>query len=104
MLDVTVGYGYRPWMAAFWFGLLVTVGTLTFSQIPPHSIKQPGEQPSFNALAYTLDLLLPLSAFGQRDAFDPTGWTQWLAYGIIAAGWILATALIAGVTRVLRPN
>lgn len=104
MLDVTVGYGYRPWMAAFWLALLVTAGTFTFSQIPPHSIKQPGEQPSFNALAYTLDLLLPLSAFGQRDAFDPAGWTQWLAYGIIAAGWILATALIAGVTRVLRPN
>ncbi|MEO5873688.1 MAG: hypothetical protein ABIS86_16200 [Streptosporangiaceae bacterium] len=104
MLDVTVGYGYRPWRSAFWFALLVTVGTFTFSQVRPHSIKQPGEQPSFNALAYTLDLLLPLSAFGQRDAFDPAGWTQWLAYGIIAAGWILATALIAGVTRVLRPN
>jgi hypothetical protein len=104
LLDWTVGYGYRPWRAALWFALLLTVGTIVFSLVHPHSIKQPGEKPHYNALAYTLDLLVPVSMFGQRDAWDPTGWTQWLAYTLIVTGWILATALIAGVTRVLRPN
>jgi hypothetical protein len=42
--------------------------------------------------------------FGQRDAWNATGWTQWLGYALIVTGWGLATALIAGVTRVLRPN
>ncbi|HEY7483575.1 MAG TPA: hypothetical protein VH912_03860 [Streptosporangiaceae bacterium] len=104
LLDITVGYGYRPTRAAMWFALLLAVGTIVFAVDHPHAIKPPDEQPQFNPFAYTLDLLVPISAFGQRDAWDPVGWTQWLAYVIIAAGWLLATALIAGVTRVLRPN
>jgi len=46
--------------------------------------------------------LIPINAFGQRGAFNPLGWTQWLSYALIAAGWLLTTALFAGVTRVLR--
>jgi hypothetical protein len=104
VLDSTVGYGYRPWRAALWFALLLAVGTTVFALDQPHSVKPPEEQPHFNAFAYTLDLLVPISAFGQREAWDPADWTQWFAYAIIATGWLLATALIAGVTRVLRPN
>ncbi|SDI57814.1 hypothetical protein SAMN05421505_1751, partial [Sinosporangium album] len=52
---------------------------------------------------YTLDLLVPVSVFEQRAAWDPAGWTRWLAWTLIASGWILATALIAGTARVLRP-
>jgi hypothetical protein len=104
LLDLTVGYGYRPSQAALWFALLLAIGTAVFSAEHPHSIKPPDERPHFNAFAYTLDLLVPISAFGQRDAWDPAGWTQWLAYGLIGTGWLLASALIAGVTRVLRPG
>jgi len=104
LLDGTVGYGYRPWRAAVWFGLLLAIGTTVFSLDHPHAIKAPEELPRFNAFGYTLDLLLPISAFGQREAWEAVGWTQWLAYILIAAGWVLATALVAGVTRVLRPN
>jgi hypothetical protein len=104
LLDVTVGYGYRPWRAALWFALLLTLGTTVFALDQPHSIRPPDERPHFNAFTYTLDLLIPISAFGQREAWDPADGTQWLAYTIIAAGWLLATALITGVTRVLRPN
>ena len=43
-----------------------------------------------------------VSAFGLRDAFAPVGSTRWLAYGLTAAGWLLATALVAGITRALR--
>ncbi|HEX6472995.1 MAG TPA: hypothetical protein VF069_28150 [Streptosporangiaceae bacterium] len=102
LLDVTVAYGYRPTRAALWFALLLAVGTVVFAADRPHPIKPPDERPHFNAFAYTLDLLVPISAFGQRDAWDPAGWTRWLAYAVIAAGWLLATALIAGVARVLR--
>lgn len=104
LLDLTVGYGYRPSQAALWFALLLAIGTAVFTAEHPHSIKPPDERPHFHAFAYTLDLLVPISAFGQRDAWDPAGWTRWLAYGLIGAGWLLASALIAGVTRVLRPN
>ncbi|MET9249281.1 hypothetical protein [Nonomuraea sp. NPDC003709] len=103
LLDVAVGYGYRPWLAGMWFALLLAIGTVVFAISPPRALK-PSESPDFNAFAYTFDLLLPIPAFGQRELFDPGGWTQWLAYGLIVSGWILATALIAGATRILRPQ
>ncbi|WP_232835277.1 hypothetical protein [Actinocorallia populi] len=104
LLDYTVGYGYRPWQAFGWLAAIVAFGTAVFGRVPPRPLKEPAELPDFNAFAYVIDLMVPIGAFGQRAAWDAVGWTQWLAYGIIAAGWILATALIAGVTRVLRPN
>ncbi len=103
LLDITVGYGYRPWLAALWFGLLLVVGTVVYGLVPPRALK-PAESPAFESFAYTFDLLLPFPTFGQRELFDPAGWTQGLAYALIASGWILATALIAGATRVLRPS
>lgn len=104
LLDWTVGYGYRPWLAFGWFAFLVTLGTVVFSVDRPHPIRPPEERPDYHALVYTLDLLIPIDTFGQQQAFDPTGWSRWVAYALIATGWILATALIAGVTRVLRPS
>jgi hypothetical protein len=102
LLDWTVGYGYRPWISGLWLVLLVALGTVVFSVHHPHTIRQPGERPHFHAFVYTLDLMLPLETFGQRSAWDPAGWTDWLAWGLTGAGWFLATALIAGVARVLR--
>ncbi|GLY90948.1 hypothetical protein [Actinoallomurus iriomotensis] len=102
LLDWTVGYGYRPWISGLWLVLLVAVGTIVFSVYHPHTIRQPDERPHFHAFVYTLDLMLPLETFGQRSAWDPVGWTDWLAWGLTGTGWILATALIAGVARVLR--
>ncbi|NUW33828.1 hypothetical protein HTZ77_20670 [Nonomuraea sp. SMC257] len=103
LLDVTVGYGHRPWLAGVWFAVLLLAGTVAFGLNPPRPLK-PDEAPVFDSFAYSFDLLLPLPTFGQREMFDPAGWTQGLAYGLIVAGWILATALIAGATRVLRPQ
>jgi hypothetical protein len=102
LLDWTVGYGYRPWISGLWLVLLVALGTVVFSLHHPLTIRQPDERPHFHAFVYTLDLMLPLETFGQRSAWDPTGWTAWLAWGLTATGWFLATALIAGVARVLR--
>ncbi|WP_066944743.1 hypothetical protein [Microtetraspora fusca] len=102
-LDVIVRYGYRPWLAGVWAGLLLALGTAVFSTHHPSQIGL-DEKRSFNPLLYTLDLLVPVSLFDQRGAWEPVGWTQWLAGGLITAGWVLATALIAGATRVLRPS
>lgn len=104
LLDWTVGYGYRPWRAAWWFALALAVGTIVFTLVPPHQPRNPQDQPPFHAFSYALDLLMPIPLFGQRDHWVPVGWTLWLSYTLIASGWILATALIAGATRVLRPD
>ena len=101
LLDGLVGYGYRSWLAAVWLGLLVVTGTAVFAGRPPTAL-DPGHQPHFDAFVYTVDLLIPIDAFGLRGAYDPAGGTRWLAYALIASGWILATALVAGVSRSVR--
>ncbi|NJP96446.1 hypothetical protein HCN51_44650 [Nonomuraea sp. FMUSA5-5] len=98
--DVTVGFGYKPWRAATWLVVLLAIGGVIYSVSPPPPLK-PGESPHFNAVIYALDLLLPIGDLGQQSAFNPGGATQWLTYGLIAAGWVLATTVVAGAARVL---
>ena len=83
-----------------WLLALLLVGTVVYGLHHPRPV-EPGKAPDFNALIYTLDLLLPIIDFGQEKAFNPHGAYQWLAYLLIAAGWILATTVAAGITRAL---
>ncbi|MCO6011262.1 hypothetical protein NE236_40565 [Actinoallomurus purpureus] len=100
--DATVGYGYRPWRAAGWLALMLIVGTVAFHTRHPLAA-EPGKAPPFNAFIYTLDLLLPIIDLGQRKAYlPPAGWLQWLMYGFVVLGWVLATTIAAGITRALR--
>ncbi|WP_030751656.1 hypothetical protein [Streptomyces sp. NRRL S-31] len=101
--DVTVGYGFRPLRAAGWLLSLLAVGSAAFALHHPQPLKA-GEAPPFHPVFYTLDLLLPVISFGQDSAFAPHGGYQVLAYVLVLTGWILATTVIAGVTRtVSRP-
>jgi len=97
--DVLVGYGYRPGRAAAWLVALLLLGTATFTVEPPAAARQ---APPFNALVYTWDLLLPIGDYGQQQAYAPTGAGQWIAAFLISAGWLLATACLAGITRTLN--
>ncbi|GIJ47691.1 oxidoreductase [Virgisporangium aliadipatigenens] len=99
--DWAVGYGYLPARAAGWLAALVVLGTAVFRTVPPAAV-EPGKAPPFHAVMYALDLLLPLIDFGQERAFVPRDGTEWLAYALTAAGWILATTIAAGATRALR--
>jgi len=101
LLDATVGYGYRPWLAGLWLAALVVLGTVFFDAHTPKAT-EPGQVPPFNAFVYTLDLLIPIGGLGQRTSwYWPGGAAAWLAYALVAAGWILTTAVLAGVTRTL---
>ncbi|MGI5448808.1 membrane-associated oxidoreductase [Streptomyces sp. CA-243310] len=99
--DVTVGYGYRPMRAAGWLTALLLTGWIAYGLEPPPALKA-DEVPQFNAVFYTLDLMLPIIGFGQEGAFAPRGWYQWLSYLLIVTGWVLATTTAAGVSRSLR--
>ncbi|MFI5684039.1 oxidoreductase [Streptomyces sp. NPDC051636] len=103
LLDATVGYGYRPWLAGLWLAALSLLGTEVFSTHTPIQTK-PGEGAPFNAFIYTVDLLFPIGDFGQRGAWHWTGVAQWLSYLLIAVGWLLTTTVVAGVSRTLTRN
>ncbi|MCX5267694.1 membrane-associated oxidoreductase [Streptomyces sp. NBC_00199] len=96
--DAAVGYGFRPLRAAGWLLSLLAVGSIAYAGHHPPPLKE-GEAPDFNPVFYTLDLLLPVISFGQESAYAPAGGYQWLAYVLIVTGWILATTVVAGVTR-----
>lgn len=98
--DAVAGYGYRPALAGGWLVALTLLGTLVFSLNEPQR-SEPGRGPAFNPTVYTLDLLLPIIDFGQDRAFVSGSGQQWFAYALVALGWILATTLVAGLTRVL---
>jgi hypothetical protein len=100
--DLLVGYGYRPWLAGLWILALLAAGTVFFAVTPPAATR--ADPPAFSPPAYTLDLLLPVVNLGQEAAWSPHGPGQTIAHSLIIAGWILATAVIAGITRQLvRP-
>jgi len=102
LLDVTVGYGYRSWLAGVWLLVLTLLGTASFGTHSPNPVQR-GEGAPFQPLVYTLDLLIPIGGLGQRTAWywkDDS--LQWLAYLLIAFGWVLTTAVIAGVCQRTR--
>ena len=98
--DITIGYGYQPWLAALWFAVLLAAGSAIFAvgKTPPHT----SGAPPFNPVIYTLDLLLPIISLGQKNYFNPTGLAQWLAYVLMAAGWLLASTIVTAIARVIR--
>ncbi|ROO83346.1 hypothetical protein EDD29_0848 [Actinocorallia herbida] len=98
--DATVGFGYQPLRAATWLALLVALGSIVFAVSPPQPIKA-DEHPHFNAIIYTLDLLLPIVDLGQERAFNPAGADQWFSFLLVAAGWILASTIAAAAARTI---
>jgi hypothetical protein len=94
--------------------VLVLAGSLLFllaSQHPDprHPVLRPAkpaspEQPAFNSFRYTMDLLLPVVNFKQRDAFAAESWAAWASFGFTFAGWLLAAIVVAGLSGVFKRN
>ena len=99
--EMTVGYGYRPLRAGAWLAAFLGLGTLVFGLHHPPAINGV-PHPTFNALIYSLDLLVPLVNLGLRSAYNPQGVQRWLAFLLMAVGWIFVTTIAAGIARVLR--
>ncbi|MFG2886139.1 oxidoreductase [Streptomyces sp. NPDC048297] len=99
--DWTVAYGYRPGRAAVWMAVLWAAGTLAFAHAG-HPPANPANHPAWSPALFTLDLLLPVIDLGQVGQWQLHGSWQWLAAAMILLGWILATTVAAGATRLLR--
>ncbi|MGW3988902.1 oxidoreductase [Streptomyces sp. NPDC004830] len=99
--DWTVAYGYRPGRAAVWMVVLWAAGSVAFAQAGHPPMKR-GEHPEWSPVLFTLDLLLPVVDLGQVGFWQLRGGWQWLATAMILLGWILATTVAAGATRLLR--
>ncbi|MEU5181351.1 oxidoreductase [Streptomyces longwoodensis] len=99
--DWTVAYGYRPGRAALWMAVLWAAGSLAFAQAG-HRPVDTGRHPYWDPALYALDLLLPVIDFGQSGQWQLRDGWQWLSVALVLLGWVLATAVAAGATRLLR--
>lgn len=103
LLYLTVGYGYRTWLAAVWLAALAVLGSWVFTQAETHHLMQPTPAaPTFQPLAYTLDVLLPIVDLGQDKTWTPHSWALYWSWALIAIGWILTTAVVAGLTGIFK--
>ena len=105
LLDWTVGYGYRTWLALVWLAGLLVLGTILFGDVYRGDLTpaNKGTTPtSFQPFLYTLDLLLPVVSLHVRDAWIAHGAAQGWSVVFIIMGWILATAAALSLTGLLK--
>jgi hypothetical protein len=97
-----VGYGYRPMRALLWLVALLVAGSVWF-YLQPHPVESNGDDKLvWNPVLYTIDQLVPIVDFGHKNRWRFEGASQWITAGLVASGWILATTVAAGITRMLR--
>lgn len=99
-----VGYGYRPTRALAWLLVCLFAGSVWFGLRPPLEEINSDDTLSWNPVLFTVDLLVPIVDFGNKNRWQVIGVDQWISTGLIATGWVLATTIAAGVTRMLRRN
>ncbi|WP_436492894.1 hypothetical protein [Actinokineospora sp. HUAS TT18] len=97
-----VGYGYRPMRALAWLVAILVSGSVWFAFIPVPLESNEDDHLVWNPVLYTLDLIVPIVDFGHKNKWTVGGASQWIGAAMVAAGWILATTVAAGVTRMLR--
>jgi hypothetical protein len=126
-LDITIRYGYQTWRAAALlavvfvaFLVLSIVGQHQHVIVPAGDTKElhpvptatqcTSNYPCFYPFGYTVDTVIPIINVHQADYWRPNGHAPagWIwvvgAWGATAAGWALATLLIAGYTGLVRQN
>jgi hypothetical protein len=103
LLYVTVGYGYRTWLAGIWLAGLVAAGTAVFAAAYPAHMRQSATVvPAFNPFVYTLDTVLPIIDLGEQKAWIAQGAALTVQWLLTCAGWLLTTAVVAGLTSALN--
>jgi hypothetical protein len=126
-LDKTIRYGYQTWRAAAGLAavfviflllslvgqhqhVIVPIGDTTGLHPAPTATLCTSDYPCFYPFGYTVDTVIPIINVHQADYWGPDGHAPsgWLwvvgAWGATAAGWALATLLIAGYTGLVRQN
>jgi hypothetical protein len=122
-LGLTVAYGYQPWRAFVPLVVLFLLGWVLFTLPPAQEVMvHPSTKseapisaaachefyPCFSPSVYVLDTLLPIVDLHQERNWVPARPRPWgvgyevLTWVLIASGWILTTAVVAGIGSLWR--
>jgi hypothetical protein len=117
---ITVGYGYTPWLAGLWAIAMVLIGGFVFWRARAKSMMRrvKANAPPFSPWIYSLETLIPLIKLEQQeywipDAKSPYCFNVWkfrvtgtflrrYQWAHIMCGWVLAAALLAGLSGLLH--
>jgi hypothetical protein len=102
--DGAVGFGYAPWRALVPLTILLVVGSMYFSDHRGEFAKldKPEQSVKFSSLLYTLDALVPVLDFRQESTYHARDGGARTMYAVLTIlGWVITTAVVAGVTSVL---
>ena len=103
LLDILVGYGYRPSRAIAWaLGLLVGASAY-YSTVTPTRVDDQ-DTSVFNPVLYTADQLIPVVRFGQPEVWQFHGTAAVVGVVLTVLGWTLGIAIASGATRALTRN
>jgi len=103
LLYLTVGYGYRTWLAGLWLVGLLAVGAAIFAGVYPGQFRPASPSvPGFQPVAYALDVLLPIVDLGQEKNWFPQDSARVWSWVLTGSGWLLTTAVVAGLTNALK--
>ena len=103
VLRVTVGHGYRPWLAGIWAVAIIAAFALIVWQWSGMFVSETeGLTSAPQPVAYAADTFLPIVDLGEAGDWMPTGWIRWIDWSVILLGWALSTIFVAGFTRIVR--
>ncbi|MET1072693.1 MAG: hypothetical protein ABWY11_08615 [Umezawaea sp.] len=97
-----VGYGYRPGRALGWLVVSWVLGSAYFAAGADLVVINADDTLEWNPWLFTIDLIVPIVDFGNKNRWQTHGASQWIASGLIVSGWVLATTVAAGLTRLLK--
>ncbi len=101
LLWLSIGYGYRNWLALVWLLVLLTLGSLVFCLTEDSFVLVQEDGPPFNSILFAIDATVPVLDVGQQRAWSPTGWTAAMSLFLAVSGYALATAVIAAAAGLL---
>ena len=103
LLDLLVGYGYRPLRAIGWAVCLLAASSAYFATVRPQRVN--AEDTSvFNPVLYSADHLIPVIRFGQSEVWQYHGVPAVVTVVLTVLGWTLGIAIAAAATRTLTRN
>lgn len=115
LLDVTVSYGYRSSRALALLGVVAALGWPVYRAAWHDRVIRHDERaitrctedtPCFSELVFSIDTVVPVLDLRQTDSWFISGEKatpyELFHYGQIGVGWVLTTAVVAGVGRRLQ--
>lgn len=102
LLWVTVGYGYRNWLALFWVLGTIALGAVVFGLNEDSFTPTRDDPPSLDTTLYAIDATVPVLDLGQTHWWSATGCMAWVELFLALSGYALVAAVIAAAAGLLN--